>query len=41
MVYGGLRGWGRGLGRRGFVGVVEEEGAAVGELDILLVELIA
>lgn len=37
-VYGGFRrGWWRGGG--GFVGVVEEEGAAVGEADVLVCEV--
>lgn len=32
-----MRGW----EKCGFVGMVEEEGAAVGEFDVLLIELVA
>jgi len=37
LVYSGLRG----LGGLGFVGVVEEESAAVGEFDILICDILA
>ena len=43
MVYSGLRGYGRSGGERCglLVGMVEEKGTAVGELDVLIVELVA